>query len=180
MIYVSPLSALEACAQDLRPSHVVSLLDPETIAVLGTPPGIAPKNHLKVSVNDIAAPINGHVHPDSSHVEEIIAFLSGWQPDAPLLIHCWAGISRSTATAFTALCMYNEDACEFALARLIRERGAHASPNRLIVAHADRVLGRDGRMIDAVDAMTPPRATYEGVTFSLPHAPDVDLRSEAI
>lgn len=177
MIYVCPLSAVEDLAARHRPSHVVSLLDPDSIAALPTPPGIAPERHLKVALNDIALPSDGHVHPDESHVAEVIAFLRGWEPAAPLVIHCWAGISRSTATAFTAMCMYDEDACEFALARLLRQRGAHAHPNRLIVRHADRLLGRGGRMIEAVEAMGPPAPAYEGTVFMLPHRPPVARRA---
>lgn len=177
MIYVCPLSAVETCVADIGPSHVVSLLDPETCATLATPAGIAPERHLKMAINDIAAPIDGHIHPEQNHVGQLIEFLRGWDESASLLIHCWAGISRSTATAFTALCMLNEDACEFALARHLRERGAHAHPNRLIVRHADAILGRGGRMVEAVEAMTPAQPTFEGVVFNLPHRPQVDTRA---
>lgn len=176
MIYVCPLSAVESLAADHAPSHVISLLDPETAATLPTPRGVAPERHLKVGVSDIALPADGHIHPEESHVADVIEFLGGWAPDAPLLIHCWAGISRSTATAFTAMCLYDDAACEFALARLLRERGAHAHPNRLIVRHADALLGRGGRMIEAVEAMGPPQPTWEGAVFSLPHRPPVARR----
>ena len=44
---------------------------------------------------------------------------------------------------------------EVALGRWLRQRAAHAQPNRLIVSHADALLGRQGRLLDALDAMGP-------------------------
>jgi predicted protein tyrosine phosphatase len=85
-----------------------------------------------------------------------------------MLIHCWAGISRSTASAFTIACMLNEPGRETDIARLLRARAAHAQPNRRLVALADDILARDGRMVDALDAMGPAKVVFEGVLFALP------------
>ena len=166
MIYVSPLSAVPDAIRVLGPSHLVSLLDPETM--IDTPEGVAPERHLRIGVNDIAEPIDDLVPPTGAHVAELIEFIRGWDQRAPLLVHCWAGISRSTATAFIALCMLNEDRPETALAQAIRDSAPHAQPNRLIVALADDLLGREGRMLDAVEAMGPGRPAWEGELFGLP------------
>ena len=166
MIYVSPLSAVPDAIRVLGPSHLVSLLDPETM--IDTPEGVAPERHLRIGVNDIAEPIDDLVPPTSRHVAELIEFIRGWDQKAPLLVHCWAGISRSTATAFIALCMLNEDRPEAALARAIRDSAPHAHPNKLIVALADDLLGREGRMLDAVEALGPGRPAWEGELFGLP------------
>src|SRR6185436_316037 len=91
--------------------------------------------------------------PDQNHVRELIAFAQGWDRTQPILIHCWAGISRSTASAFTIACMLNPKGRERDIAMLLRERAAHAHPNRRIVALADALLDRDGAMVDALDAM---------------------------
>ena len=70
-----------------------------------------------------------------------------------MLIHCWAGISRSTATAFVLACERSPRVEERRIAQVLREAAPHASPNRRIVALADRLMGRGGRMIAAVEAM---------------------------
>ncbi len=70
-----------------------------------------------------------------------------------MLIHCWAGISRSTASAFALACERSPDADERAIAQAMRAAAPHASPNRRIVALADDMLDRRGRMVDAVAAM---------------------------
>ena len=57
-----------------------------------------------------------------------------------MLIHCWAGISRSTAAAYVALCALNPHADERTLANRLRSASPQASPNPRIVALADAEL----------------------------------------
>lgn len=170
MIYVSPLSGVVDAIRTVRPSHLVSLLDPETM--IDTPEGIERGLHLRLSVNDIAEPNDMLVSPSESHVSDLIAFIRAWDQRSPMLVHCWAGISRSTAAAFIALCALNEELPEDDLARLVRARGAHAHPNRLMVRIADDLLGRKGRMRAAVEALGPGRAAWEGELFALPIHPE--------
>lgn len=169
MIYVSPLSGVADAIRTVGPSHLVSLLDPETM--IDTPQGIDAARHLRLSVNDIAEPNEMLVSPSEAHVSQLIGFIRRWDQRSPMLVHCWAGISRSTAAAFIALCTLNENHPEDDLARLVRARGSHAHPNRLMVRLADDILGRKGRMRAAVDALGPARATWEGELFALPVHP---------
>jgi predicted protein tyrosine phosphatase len=97
----------------------------------------------------------------------VLAFVRGWDRRAPMVVHCYAGISRSTASAFAAACMLNPHRDEIEIAKQIRARSAIASPNRLIVSLADKALGRDGRMIRALDEMGPGSMTVEGKPFRL-------------
>lgn len=169
MIYVSPLSAIPDAIREVKPSHLVSLLDPDTM--IDTPQGILPTQHLRLGVNDIAEEIDDLVPPGVEHVADLIAFVQSWDQRSPLLVHCWAGISRSTAAAFIALCALNEGHPEDELARLVRACGSHAHPNRLMVRHADSLLKREGRMSAAVEALGPGRACWEGELFSIPLRP---------
>ena len=84
-----------------------------------------------------------------------------------MLIHCWAGISRSTAAAYTALCMLRPDSDEEALARELRAASPSATPNRLIVSLADDILGRDGRMVKAIAGIGRGADAFEGTPFIL-------------
>ncbi len=70
-----------------------------------------------------------------------------------MIVHCWAGISRSTASAFILACERNPQIDERSIALAMRKAARHAYPNRRIVALADDMLGRRGRMVDAVEAM---------------------------
>ena len=162
-IIVSPLAAVQLLVSRHKVGHVVSLLGPET-------PhrdfiGISAGNHLKLTFHDIIEPAEGLTPPAASHVETLIDFLKGRHGEDPLLIHCWAGISRSTASAFTAMCLYNPHVDEWRLAQQLRSLSHVATPNRRIVAFADDILGRQGRMVDAIDAIGRGEDAYEGVIF---------------
>jgi predicted protein tyrosine phosphatase len=98
---------------------------------------------------------------------QVLAFIRGWDRKAPLVVHCYAGISRSTASAFTAVCALNPHRDEISIARQIRAASPIAQPNRLIVALADRALGREGRMLRAIDEMGPGDMTIEGRPFRI-------------
>ena len=162
-IIVSPLAAVQLLVNKHKVSHVVSLLGPETPHRSFS--GIADSNHLKLTFHDITEPAEGLTPPAADHVETLIGFLETRQGQDPLLIHCWAGISRSTASAFTAMCLYNPGLDEYRLAQQLRALSHVATPNRRIVAFADDIMGRHGRMVDAVDAIGRGEDAYEGVIF---------------
>jgi predicted protein tyrosine phosphatase len=165
-IYVSPLSLVQTTVVDARVSHLVTLINGETL--IDTPPSIGPERHLRLSMNDISEPRDGLVVPCEDHVAELIQFARDWDQKAPLLIHCWAGISRSTAAAFISLCALNPDADETSLAQALRGASPTATPNRRLVALADKVLARQGRMTAAVEQIGRGAFAEEGQVFSLP------------
>jgi predicted protein tyrosine phosphatase len=84
-----------------------------------------------------------------------------------MVVHCWAGISRSTASAFAIACARDPDADELEVALAMRRASPSAFPNRRIVALADDILGRHGRMVAAVEAMGGNGFVAEGVPFDL-------------
>src|SRR5471032_1383254 len=134
-ILVTPLSALNDALESHRPSHIVSLLSPEHM--IATPAGFPTARHLKLGVNDITDPSAGTSPPGREHIDQLLEFSRGWDASAPLLVHCWAGISRSMASAFTVLCDRLGADREIEIARAMRQRAAHAQPNRLMVRRAD-------------------------------------------
>lgn len=150
-LIVSGLAEAPAIIAQRRPSHMVTLLDPASM--IETPAGVAPDRHLRLAVNDIDAPMEGLVLPQETLVHSLLAFSADWDEAAPMLIHCWAGISRSTASAFVIACDRSPETDERQIALAMRKAAPHASPNRRIVALADDVMGRRGRMVDAVAAM---------------------------
>ncbi|MGV8996147.1 MAG: tyrosine phosphatase family protein [Parvibaculaceae bacterium] len=149
MIYICPLDTAAVAISNHQPSHLVSLLDQQRM--IDTPEGINPRHHLKLSINDIAAPDGDLVAPAPQHISRLIEFVKEWDQKQPMLIHCWIGISRSTAAAFIALCALNEGRSEGDLAHLLRDLAPHASPNPLMVRLADDILGRQGRMSAAIE-----------------------------
>jgi predicted protein tyrosine phosphatase len=165
-ILVCALSRVPQLVSSRRPSHVVSLLDPRT-----TFPALDDHRdgrHLQMTLHDIDAPIEGHTHPEAEHIREIIAFVSRWPKADPILIHCYAGISRSSATAFITACVHNPRADEEEIAWTLRRASANAAPNRRIIALADAELGRGGRMVRAVAAIGPAAARWPDITENTP------------
>ena len=164
-IVVCPLDAVEAQVALHGARRVVSLLSPDTPHRSFT--GIARDEHLKLTFHDIADPAPGFVTPRAHDAKLLVDFLAGWDRKAPILIHCWAGISRSTASAFTALCMCRPSADETGLAVALRNASPSATPNRLLVSLADSILGRDGRMVRAVDSIGRGENAFSGMPFRL-------------
>ncbi len=162
-IIVCPLAAVQLLIPRHKVSHVVSLLGPETPHRSFS--GITEANHLKLTFHDIIEPAEGFTAPAADHVETLIRFLEQREGNDPMLIHCWAGISRSTASAFTAMCLYNPDLDEMRLAQQLRALSHVATPNRRIVAFADDMLGRRGRMVDAIDSIGRGEDAFEGIIF---------------
>lgn len=165
-LLVIPLSALEDSIAAHQPSHLVSLLSPQHM--IATPAGFPMARHLKLGVNDVADPAAGTHPPGRDHIDALLAFSRDWDAQAPLMIHCWAGISRSMASAFTVLCDRLGPGREIEIARAMRRRAPHAAPNTLLVAHADAALGRNGAMLAALNTMGPARMVEEGVFTDLP------------
>lgn len=165
-IWICSLAAAPDLARRLKPSRVVSLLSPYDSFPAFT--GIGKDLHLQVAIHDITQDIGDWQAPAISDAERVIRFVEGWDRAAPLLIHCWAGISRSTASAFITACVHNPSADEEEIAQAIRKASPTAFPNGRLVGHADALLGRGGRMTKAIDAIGRGEVSGEAEAFSIP------------
>ncbi len=147
-IVVCPLSRVAEMVARHAPDRVVSVLDPGfAFPMLG----VAYRGrHLHLRFHDIHLAADGQVLPTMSHARELVAFLDRWNSEAPLLVHCRAGIGRSTATAFIAACLHNPHADERNIARELRRASSLARPNETLVGVADQAMGRGGRMLRAI------------------------------
>ena len=136
-------------------THVLSILDPnwpEPEAFWA----YDPHHRVEMHFNDAIEPGPGIELPQVRHVEEILAFGSAFQRDlaarreAHLLIHCHAGISRSTAAMTTLLMQADpEETEERIFERLVAIR-PKAWPNSLMIGFADDLLGRGGQLTAAL------------------------------
>jgi predicted protein tyrosine phosphatase len=165
-IYVCPLSAVPLTVSRSRARRLVTCLQHD-IAV-ETPQLIAPGKHLRLALHDIAAEVPGHVAPRADHIEALIEFALDWGGEGDMVVHCWAGISRSTAAAFAALCAINPPGHEAVIAARLRQASPTAQPNRLMIRLADQCLGRGGRIVRAIEAIGPGSYASEAEPFVLP------------
>jgi len=165
-IYVCNLVEMPDHAEALKVSHLISLVSPDELP--GTPACIALERHHRVGIHDISEPLDGHILPAEEHVEGLIDFVRAWRPDeAPILIHCVAGISRSMAAALITL-VIKAPGRELDAARHVRSAAPHAYPNRRMIAVADQLLGCEGRLIAAREAMGPATLLPFGPLVCLP------------
>ena len=164
MIHICSLARLNETVATTGARHVATLL---RYNVVPRPPGIARADHLVLRIDDIIDPLDGYTAPLDDHVDQLVRFVGRWDRATPIVFHCYAGISRSTAAAYTTVCALNPDRDEHEIARAIRTATPIAQPNSRFIALADKALGRRGRMIEAIRAIGPGNGAYEGVPFRL-------------
>ena len=164
-IHVCPLSAVPDTVARSKASHLLTWLQDEI--VVETPRLILPDRHIRFHIHDISEPLPGYVQPGREHIDQLIDFALDWGGRGPIVVHCWAGISRSTAAAYTALCAINPEASEGLIATRLRQASPTAYPNRLMIRLADAALGRDGRMVRAVEAIGRGVPAGEAEPFSI-------------
>ena len=165
-LIVCSLSDMPGVVRRRQASHLLTLIDPGT--PVERPLGVLESRHLRLDVDDIDAPMEGYFAPDTESVARLLEFSRTWDASAPMVVHCFAGISRSTASAFAIACDRNPDVAEDRIALRLRQAASHAFPNRRIVALADDILGRRGRMVDAIEAIGGNNFVPSGVPFDLP------------
>lgn len=164
-LYVCSLSKLERTVASVSPSRLVSLV--RLVPEVPRPPSLLPDQHLRLSFHDISAPREGYVMPGEGHVERLLAFAKGWDRAQPMLFHCFAGISRSTAAAYVVACALEPERSEDDIASALREASPTATPNARLIEIADHLLGREGRMSAAISAIGRGADAAEGVPFKI-------------
>jgi predicted protein tyrosine phosphatase len=165
MIHVCSLARLHDTVHQTGALHIVTMLkDTDRVE---RPDHILESNHLILGMDDITSEMDGYVTPCEEHVGRLLSFVRGWDRARPLVMHCYAGISRSTAGAYVAACARNAERSELTIARELRGASTTATPNARIVSLADRMLGRDGRMVAAIESIGRGIVAYEAEPFRL-------------
>lgn len=148
-IIVSPLKTIGEMAARHQATEMISLIAEKQD--FHRPGIVRADRHLKLAVNDIAfAGKEGLIAPQESHVQEIIAFARAWDQSAPLLVHCWMGVSRSPAAALIAALAVSPELDDAALALQLRTASPQATPNSRLIEIGDAALGRHGQLMSAV------------------------------
>ena len=118
-------------------THTIGLFDPDS----PDRPARTADYHQECfyDLEDMMDPAQG---PSQEAVARILAYAAGFGSGDRVLVHCVAGISRSTAVAILVLVSHGmTPAAAFALVQRLRPA---MSPNMLILEHGDRLLGLDG------------------------------------
>jgi predicted protein tyrosine phosphatase len=165
MIHVCSLARLHQTVENIGARHVVSLIGDE--ANLVRPAQVLPENHLWLRLHDISMPLDGYIMAGEEQIADLLRFVKRWDRRAPLVVHCYMGISRSTASAYASVCALNPERSEADIAQSLRKASPTATPNIRIVSLADKLLGRQGRMIAAVETIGRGIMAEEAAPFRL-------------
>jgi predicted protein tyrosine phosphatase len=165
MIHVCSLALLDQTIEETGARHVVSLIGDDIS--IERPSRIVEENYLRLRLHDISSPLQGYVLPAERHVTDLLTFVQRWDRRTPMVVHCYAGISRSTASAFASVCALNPHRDENSIAQALRLASPTATPNIRIVSLADRLLGRQGRMVAAIETIGRGVLATEGTPFRL-------------
>ncbi|MEO0497544.1 MAG: tyrosine protein phosphatase [Pseudomonadota bacterium] len=151
-ILVCPLAQVKGAVSAHGVRQMISLLSADMTPP--APPNIAVTDRLSLSFNDLSEPKQGYRAPSAEDMDALLHFgVQQWRLDAPLLIHCWFGVSRSTAAALIVTAAHRPDIAETELAARLRQAAPFATPNPMMIALADTALGRNGRLISAVQTI---------------------------
>jgi predicted protein tyrosine phosphatase len=149
-VFVCNRSAVSRRTSQLGATHVLSLLDPGKKPFLH--PNTDRQNWLLLHFEDNLEE-NEPNSPTREHVKQILEWGKHLPDDAVVLVHCEAGVSRSTAAAL-ALLVQNQgtDKIDECIAHLLEVR-PQACPNPLITKWADEFLGCNGQLHEKAEAV---------------------------
>ncbi|ANT52374.1 tyrosine phosphatase family protein [Mesorhizobium amorphae] len=163
MIHVCSLAKVEETVARTGAERLLSLLAAGTEVI--RPTSIARENHLHLVMHDIAVAQEGMTMPGEEHVRNLLQFARQWDRVKPMVVHCYAGISRSTASAYIIAAALAPKRDEVELAETLRALSPSATPNPRLIAVADALLDRNGRMIQAIEAIGRGADAFEGTPF---------------
>jgi HEAT repeat protein len=118
-------------------------------------------HRLRLEFSDIDEPVSepDMIMPSPGDVLKIVEFASlVARKDGDVLVHCHAGVSRSTAAALTVWAVLlgaEESSQELDVRAMSNVLAATplARPNRWLVELADEILGREGKLVEIVEFM---------------------------
>jgi predicted protein tyrosine phosphatase len=159
-VHAPPARRLTICGltelgafQNAAVTHVLSILDPghpepEDFAAYG------PHKRLTLRFDDIITPLPGMALPESHHIEALLEFGKGLaaasdDPLNHLLVHCHAGISRSTASMTLILAQALPQVPAPSILEEVLRIREKAWPNLRMIEIGDAMLGRGGALVAA-------------------------------
>lgn len=152
LLAVCGLDELERTIPRIRPTHVISITDPgdDEVEFDGAPTVLRLAFHDVHAAGGLVSKLlmgrgDGEL-PCIDHAQAILDFGRQIPEKSRVLVHCHAGVSRSTAAAYLLICMHKPCA-ELQAYQFLRVLRPQARPNRLIVKFGDKLLGAEGRML---------------------------------
>ncbi len=144
--YISNIDRVAACCYQYNITHVISLLRSDMFNEVILPPSFDREhNWLRLDMDDVIDPNYQHA-PKLQQIIHILDWTARLPSDANVLVHCVAGIGRSTAVALMLKTReLGVERVDDAVKWLVDHRPI-ASPNPVITQYADQLLGANGKL----------------------------------
>lgn len=153
-IIISSFAHATQYVADHNPEFILSICDPGSESLVKR--GTACKEHCILEFHDVVQVFGSgpydYIVPSTTHAATIMEFGRRWDGQGDLLVHCYAGVSRSSAAGLIILATIAPNQIVDA-AKKLRESGPWLWPNDLLIECGDHVLGSNGRLIATAEAM---------------------------
>lgn len=161
-IIITPRYMCEHAFDPHQCSHIISIQEAVDCGPMSTPKGIHKDAHWQFFFDDVTKDygnesiidnkdrVTKRYAPTLKDVTDILYKIEMHQDRiVKLMIHCMAGVSRSSAIAFAAFCQFLGPGKEVEAMDMTEKAALLGGiwPNDLIVEYADKYLGREGNMI---------------------------------
>lgn len=132
-------------------THVLSIIDTHEPCPAALD-GYFEIEHELIRFDDVVAEYPGFIACTPAHIEQVLAFGERVhaRPDSHVLVHCHAGISRSTAAAAILMTQHAPGREEEAFLKLLSMR-KHGWPNTRMIEFADHLMKRDGALLRGLE-----------------------------
>lgn len=141
------------------------------VVSIGGPNSERPKGYAEADVRKLRLEFDdvtedsaikaGYVPPSEQDVRTLIKFVARSRARQPqprnFLFHCAAGISRSAAAATIMMVMLLPEGHEHTAVDMVRLCKPDIYPNRRMIAYADKLLCRGGKLIKAMKSVYVPK-----------------------
>jgi predicted protein tyrosine phosphatase len=134
--------------------YVVSILDPDFVEpnVFRT---FGKHKRLTLRFHDIVEEVPNLIAPQVHHISELLEFGRTIMAESGrhLLIHCFAGVCRSTAAAALLLAQEEPERTPADAVERMLQIAPHAWPNVRMIAIGDEILNYNNALVDAVESL---------------------------
>lgn len=159
--FITSKSNAKAVFKRERITHALSILDPDSrVLLISTSREVV---HKTIHCEDAFTESEPNP-PTQFHVEEILKFGKSLPEDAKVLVHCFAGVSRSTAACLLLLAQDQQKKNVSVDFELLREQlfniRPEAVPNPIISRIGDQLLGFNGKLFELSEEIANSRCAF--------------------
>ena len=164
-IHNTPLHSALQIVKKEQIKRIISIYSPNNSFPLF--PEVKSPNILRLCFNDIDHS-RDNLRPISQRdIRNILEFTMNIQQNTDILIHCFAGVSRSIAISIIIYFMHNRHIRPCDLYSLIMEKAPFANPNKLVLKQAGRVLKEEKFFQELIRNFTNKKRTFGSLAFYL-------------